>query len=688
VDKYAYSYNFNGQVKNVCHRQRHRYDLKEGTISEYDHAGRLKKTKHYIGSDSAAVTTSANTYNELGQLSTKIYGNSLETQTYKYNLRGWLTEINGSMFSEKLYYERNSTGIGFYNGNIKESSCKHLTGNTHVAGWKANTSQWKENWGSYTYTYDLLNRMTLAAPGNTNAFREYIYYDKHGNIANFYRSGIMDHGWGTDGMTPSHTTGLIDFLSYQYNGNQLTQVTDAYTTDRQLFTGGQEFKNRSDSAYLYDNNGNMSANLDKNISTIRYNTINLPDTVQMRNGDMSVYAYDTQTSAKTYSYYKTSTGSVVTIPIGVIRERFSYSQTQSSYFDNVVYEGISKKKILTTDGMVTSNQNSSPVYTRHYMLKDHLGNVRVVFDENGTIKQVNNYTPFGVEYGESAEDQTELTYQDYQYSGKEFNRKFELNMYDFGARNYDAAVGRWTTMDPLAGKYYSISPYAYCANNPVNFLDTDGRKISNSKRYVLSNRTLMDQLAKFDQAVSEISSFDRSSYTFEITGGDRYRKNGLVYSATNNKLIPESAGSSSHLREIGASGIDLKFSKMIPYEVIKAAANAVGMRLDPGGRYKDNHFHLDLKNYKGAFIYEGSNYIPSDDDFVGALRVELKEVIVTAKRTTKINQLDIIDKGIVKENQFGNTGLYDKKEGRISDQFYSDQFNKAYYDTDKKNENQ
>jgi RHS repeat-associated protein len=64
--------------------------------------------------------------------------------------------------------------------------------------------------------------------------------------------------------------------------------------------------------------------------------------------------------------------------------------------------------------------------------------------------------------------------QPYKYNGKEFDTMHGLNMYDYGARHYDAAIMRWHVPDALAEKYYSISPYAYCANNPVNFIDPDG----------------------------------------------------------------------------------------------------------------------------------------------------------------------------------------------------------------------
>jgi RHS repeat-associated protein len=68
--------------------------------------------------------------------------------------------------------------------------------------------------------------------------------------------------------------------------------------------------------------------------------------------------------------------------------------------------------------------------------------------------------------------------QPYKYNGKELDTKAGLNRYDYGARHYDAALGRFTTQDPLAEKYYSTSPYGYCLNNPVKFVDPDGKVVS------------------------------------------------------------------------------------------------------------------------------------------------------------------------------------------------------------------
>lgn len=66
--------------------------------------------------------------------------------------------------------------------------------------------------------------------------------------------------------------------------------------------------------------------------------------------------------------------------------------------------------------------------------------------------------------------------QPYKYNGKELDRMHGLDTYDYGARQHDPILARWDRMDPLCEKYYSISPYAYCANSLVVLVDPDGRK--------------------------------------------------------------------------------------------------------------------------------------------------------------------------------------------------------------------
>ena len=108
----------------------------------------------------------------------------------------------------------------------------------------------------------------------------------------------------------------------------------------------------------------------------------------------------------------------------------------------------------------------------YYYNQDHLGNNREVVDAKGGIRQRTNYYAFGM-----TSDESSSSIQPYKYNGKEFDHMHGLNTYDYGARQYNPVTARWDRMDPLSEKYYSTSPYAYCANNPVRFIDPDGRAL-------------------------------------------------------------------------------------------------------------------------------------------------------------------------------------------------------------------
>ena len=86
------------------------------------------------------------------------------------------------------------------------------------------------------------------------------------------------------------------------------------------------------------------------------------------------------------------------------------------------------------------------------------------------VKPMNHNYLFGTSFAES----TNGTIQKYKYNGKELDTTNNLNLYDYGARSYDSVLGIWTIQDPLVEKYYPISPYVYCGNNPINRVDPDG----------------------------------------------------------------------------------------------------------------------------------------------------------------------------------------------------------------------
>jgi RHS repeat-associated protein len=147
------------------------------------------------------------------------------------------------------------------------------------------------------------------------------------------------------------------------------------------------------------------------------------------------------------------------------------------YCGNYLYEnGTSASvhpltKILTPEGYIDMSTSGYPYC---YYKQDHLGSNREVTSyagTTGTVVQQTEYYPSGTAYVEG----TGAGIQPFKFTGKELITMHGLNWQDFGARWLDNVRMQWTTVDPLAEKYYSISPYAYCFNNPLKYLDPDGK---------------------------------------------------------------------------------------------------------------------------------------------------------------------------------------------------------------------
>ena len=197
--------------------------------------------------------------------------------------------------------------------------------------------------------------------------------------------------------------------------------------------------------YEYDYNGNLIKDLNTKITDIQYNYLNLPASIQFEDG-----------SRVSYLYYADGKKLRVTHVIGG-------TTTTTDYCGKVVYENGSPKTLLTESGFISLKDGRY-----HYYLQDHQGNNRVVADQNGTIEEVNHYYPFGGIFESTS------SVQPYKYNGKELDRSKGLDWYDYGARMYDPALGRWNAVDPKAEKYYAMSPYNYCLNNPMRFVDPTG----------------------------------------------------------------------------------------------------------------------------------------------------------------------------------------------------------------------
>ena len=199
--------------------------------------------------------------------------------------------------------------------------------------------------------------------------------------------------------------------------------------------------------YVYDANGNLIKDLNKKIIDIQYNYLNLPSRVLFRNGGniSNIYSAD-GTKLRTVQVIG---GDTLT----------------TDYCGNAIYENGVLVRLMTDVGYIAMSDTSY-----HYFIKDHQGNVRVVADEDGNVEEVNDYYPFGGLMSTSSR----RSVQPYKYNGKELETAGGLNWYDYGARRYDSVLGRWNGVDPLCEDYYSETPYGYCGNNPVNYVDPNG----------------------------------------------------------------------------------------------------------------------------------------------------------------------------------------------------------------------
>ena len=157
--------------------------------------------------------------------------------------------------------------------------------------------------------------------------------------------------------------------------------------------------------------------------------------------------------------------------------------------------GQSDSPVITLDCALTSAgriaRETSAAGTVSYRplihLRDHLGSVRSVIDgDTGAVVETNDYYPFGkritpppVAEPVEATSQSATSPNRWLFSGKESQSFLYANipLLDFGARMYNPAIARWTAADPLSEKYYGISPYVYCLNNPTNSFDPDGKAV-------------------------------------------------------------------------------------------------------------------------------------------------------------------------------------------------------------------
>lgn len=377
-------------------------------------------------------TVASYSYDDIGRLVSVNRSGNAGSVHYAYNIRNWLKETKSDRFKQNLYYE-----------STKENPC--FNGNISRMQWQSS----KDNvLRGYDFTYDGLNRLEESIYGegadmsqSKNHYSENVLsYSPNGSIERLQRYGKKNNG----------TFGLIDDLTYSYNGNQIKAISDK--AGSLLYNGSFDFKDgaNADVEYFYDANGALVKDLNKGISNIEYDVLGNLKCITFSNGFKTKYIYDAAGNK-----LRTTHESVVT--------------NTTDYIGSFIFEDGKLDKYLFDGGYCSFYNSQNPTF--HYYEKDHLGSVRMVVNENGTIEQVNHYYPFGGVYGDLSYN-AEL--QRNKYVGKEFDHIHGLDLYDHGARMYDAARLVWDRTEPLFSKYYSFGPYLYCGNNPVLCLDING----------------------------------------------------------------------------------------------------------------------------------------------------------------------------------------------------------------------
>ena len=331
-------------------------------------------------------------------------------------------------------------------------------------------------------------------------------------------------------------------------------MTD-YTNDANGFKDDSNGQNDTEDDYKYDANGNMIMDTNKGITNIVYNHLNLPTKITF-NGNQNTeisYLYNAlgQKVAKNVKQNETITTDNLS--------GFQYKMTVLQFFQHA-------------EGYVNVTRMKGGVMKFDYVFNytDHLGNIRLSygFDPSTNALKImdeNHYYPFGLKHTnynankyrfdeiKKEEAQTETAPQteeelialkikqenplekplpttnlgltsvnasyNYKYNGKELQEELGLNFYDYGARNYDPAIGRWPCVDPLAEKYPGVSPYVYCLNNPLIYVDPDGRDIIPVHGTWSNNKTWQD-LKGITKASSNLFGDNKLGNSFGWSGGN------------------------------------------------------------------------------------------------------------------------------------------------------------------------
>ena len=292
---------------------------------------------------------------------------------------------------------------------------------------------------------------------------------------------------------------ILDSLTITHSNGRVSRITEKAPTN--LLTGTFEIVQNGRHSYYYDNAGSLTRDVLRNITI--HNDINgNPDFITFGGGSEIESGYTTG-GQKLWTVHRTAAGF---IPSDVLSDPnkpkptpeigntpSQYSRLSDYLIQNVgvtrYYDGyefydrnLTEGKFYFSNGYVSFHSDGSFDYSA--IITDYRGSTRVVMTFDSTLStsnivHANSYYPSGALVTDVQTSfqlgSTSGGVQTHKFLGKELDRMYGLDWYDLGVRRYDAAAETFWSMDPLCEKYYHINPYAYCAGDPVNYVDPDGR---------------------------------------------------------------------------------------------------------------------------------------------------------------------------------------------------------------------
>lgn len=528
------------------------YDWRSGsfyTSYRYDQIGRLQTVATSPNADMSGSTQEASYDFYAAGNPKRLQLATAQGVDYRYNERNWLKSIN----HQNLNPAQDPGGDGL-NGIPVDKFAMVLGHNdiTNIGSAASAPAQWNGNisWTmynisgvnfgptslvGYAYTYDRADRLTNGDFWNytnengwtsTPAYDENYTYDGNGNFIDLNRY---------------NSAGVLTNQHYNYhsnpNNNQLASI--------------------SGSSYSYDANGNVSADSYGGIAFVIYDIDNHPVSIYKTSGERQVYSYDingnrvrklVEGGSDTY-YFNNARGKTEVVDL-------------VPYGYNITYN------IWGTD-LIGQVRITSGLANRYYYLKDHLGSIRVTVNSSGTVVGYDDYYPFGkiMDGGRSYVSSADFRFR---FTGKE--RDIAETGYDyFGARYYDARIGRWMSADQLAEKYPQWSPFVYAMNDPIKFVDPDG------KRVIYTDKTLQKLFSEISSRSAEfrliVSLYEQKDATGKDIGPDLIIGSG--------KLGTESVDKRGNLREkLGETETGISNHKLVWSRVTVDVAKSRRLKVD------------------------------------------------------------------------------------------------------------